>query len=101
MAHSTCTKQTALDNSEVHMSLQISPFWHIEFKGGFHVYGKFVGHCIMLLCRENLVFLERTFSCHISVICSSRPEHLFMLHHISCFTRLVSFSYFILCLLQV
>jgi len=60
------------------------------------MYGKFVGPCIMLLCRENLVFVERTLSFLITLICSSHPEHLSMLNHVYYLITLLSLSYFIL-----
>jgi hypothetical protein len=79
----------------------ISRFWHLEFEGGFQMYGKFVGPCVMLSCRENLVFVERTLSSPIAIICSSHPEQLSMLHHVSYLITLLSLSYFVLYLFQV
>ena len=48
----------------------------------------------MLLCRDNLVFVERTLSSPIAVICSIHPDHLSMLHHVSQLNALLSLSYF-------
>ena len=51
----TCTKQKVPDNSESHWPLQkcgsslcncsMSPFWHLEFGGGFKIFGKSVHPC--------------------------------------------------------
>ena len=106
---STCTEQIALHNSEVHGSLHncgCRNLLHVTFLTPriwrwLPDIWKICGPLHYAFMLRKLGVCWRTLSSAIAVICSSHPEYLYMLHHVSYLITLLSLSYFMLYLFQV